>query len=81
MTMLDDGTYDALIIDAEAIDDTGDERDSTLTLDLTIVAGEHKGEVVSLRASGLGRPALDLLGLPVTLTVADGRPVVVVDPV
>ena len=53
----------------------------TLALDLTIVAGDHKGEVVSLRAAGLKQSALDLLGLPVTLTVADGRPTVVVDPV
>lgn len=67
--MLDDGVYDVFVVDAEAAG-TGD----TLRLDLTILAGEHKGEMVSMRAVGLGVDEIDALGMPGTLTVADGAP-------
>jgi len=87
--MLDDGDYDALVIDAEEADgdaphdDRGaggtGPRPATVVLELTLVAGPHKGHVVRVRASGLGRPALDLLGLPATLHVIDGQPSVALD--
>jgi hypothetical protein len=67
---LADGTYDALVVDAEAGDD------GTVAVELTIVAGEAKGEVVTLRARGLAGDPLDLLGLPVTITVRAGAPAV-----
>ena len=70
--MLDDGEYDVLVVDAEG-DGTG------ARLDVTVLAGPHKGEVVALRADGLGMDPLDCLGLPGTLTVADGEPSVVLD--
>lgn len=70
--MLEDGTFDAIVVDATA---TGDE----LRLDLTILAGAHKGEVVSMRAVGLGVDEVDALGMPATLTVRDGEPSVVLD--
>ena len=71
--MLPDGTYDAIVVDAEEV--AGGVR-----LDLTLLAGEHKGEVVSLRSPDLaGDPAL-LLGIPATLTVADGVPKVALEP-
>lgn len=65
---LPDGTYDAMVIDTAASDD------GSVSVDLTIVAGPAKGEVVTLRARGLDRDALDLLGVPATITVADGAP-------
>lgn len=65
--MLPDGTYDVIVVDAEA---TG----SSLRLDLTILAGDQKGEVVSMQAVGLAVGELDALGTPGTLTVADGEP-------
>lgn len=65
--MLDDGTYDAVVVDAD--DDGGEVR-----MELTIVAGARKGEVVAVRAAGLRRDPLDLLGLPATVTVERGRP-------
>jgi hypothetical protein len=71
--MLEDGTYDAVIVDAEERDD------GALHLELTIVAGDRKGDVVAVTARGLGRDALDVLGLPVTVTVEDGAPRVVVE--
>ena len=75
--MLDDGVYDAFVVDAVA--DVSAEGVPGLHLDLTILAGPHKGEVVSLRAEGLGVDELDCLGMPATLTIADGEPAVVLD--
>lgn len=70
--MLEDGTYDAVIVDAE-------ERDGGVHLELTVVAGPHKGDVVAITAHGLDRDPLDVLGLPVTVTVEGGAPRVVVE--
>ncbi|HEY7069905.1 MAG TPA: hypothetical protein VH479_07330 [Acidimicrobiales bacterium] len=71
---LADGTYDALVVDAVERDD------GTVAVDLTIVAGDVKGEVVTLRATGLPGDPLDLLGVPATITVADGTPSVRFEP-
>jgi hypothetical protein len=73
--MLADGTYDVIVVDASAIPDGPDD----LRLDLTILAGEHKGEVVPMRASGLGVDEVDVLGVPGTLTVLGGAPSIVLD--
>jgi hypothetical protein len=73
--MLADGSYDVIVVDASTIPDGPDE----LRLDLTILAGEHKGEVVPMRASGLGVDEVDVLGVPGTLTVLDGAPSIVLD--
>ena len=67
--MLDDGIYDAFVVDA-------DDSDGAIAVTLTITAGSHKGEVVDVRAHGLADDALSLLGLPATIEVRDGRPVV-----
>jgi hypothetical protein len=71
--LLDDGIYEALVVDAT------DEQGSVL-LELTIIAGVHKGEVVSVRAAGLTLDAMATLGLPATLTVRDGQPGVELEP-
>lgn len=68
--MLEDGTYDVLVVDAGELDDPP----GAIRIDVTILAGDAKGEVVTLTAVGLGREALDLLAEPGVLTVADGRP-------
>ena len=65
--VLADGTYDAS--DGQPV-----------TVELTIVVGPAKGEVVSLRASGFQGDPLDLLGVPATLTVAGGVPSVRFEP-
>lgn len=76
--MLEDGTYDAFIVDAA--NGAGQPGEAAaLHLDLTILTGPHKGEVVSMNAVGLGIDELDALGMPATLTVCDGEPTVVVD--
>lgn len=72
---LDDGTYDALVVDAES----GDE--GWCRIELTILGGAHKGEVVAVRTDGItDESALDLLGIPATLVVADGVPRVAFEP-
>lgn len=73
--MLPDGTYDVIVVDATADDADAD----ALRLELTILAGDHKGEVVAMRASGLGGDELGALGMPGTLTVADGEPTLVLE--
>ena len=57
--MLPDGTYDVFVVDA-AVDATSDAP--ALHLEVTILAGDHKGEVVSVRAEGLGVDELEALG-------------------
>lgn len=75
--MLADGTYDVFIVDAnEEVDDDGG---SVMHLDLTITTGEHKGEVVTITATGLRGSEIDLLGMPATLTVAAGAPSISID--
>lgn len=70
--MLPDGSYDVIVVDAE--------RDADgLRLDLTILAGEHKGEMVSTRTAGLAVDEIGALGTPGTLTVRDGEPSLVLE--
>ncbi len=69
---LDDGRYDAFVIDAE-------DRGETVHLSITIVAGRHKGLVVELDAPRSLGADIDLMGMPATLSVVDGAPHVVID--
>lgn len=75
MRVLEDGTYDVIVVDAVEIADVPD----GLRLEVTILAGEHKGEVVSVQAIGLGVNEMDALGTPGTLTVYDGAPAVALE--
>jgi hypothetical protein len=71
---LPDGTYDAIVVDAEDLD--GDQ----VGLELTVLAGPEKGRVVELRGPRGRHDAIDLLGVPATITVADGTPRVRLEP-
>jgi len=74
--VLEDGTYDVFVVDAAPLEgDAGG-----LRLDVTILDGPHKGEVVSVNAAGLRVDELDALGTPGTLTVAGGEPSIVLEP-
>ena len=73
MDALPDGEYSIFIIDAENIDD------GTVRLEITITVGEHKGEVIAVRASHLTDDPIMLMGLPGTLHVVDGVPRVEVE--
>ena len=82
--MLADGTYDAIVVDAADVDDRGADVDDTagacVRLELTIVAGPHKGDMVAVRAEHLAMTAVETLGLPARLIVTDQRPEVVLEP-
>lgn len=67
-SMLDDGVYDAMVVDAQEAPGGG------LHLEVTILAGAHKGEVLRLTAAGMSDDPLDLLAMPATLTVQGGEP-------
>jgi hypothetical protein len=74
---LEDGSYDAFVVWADAIHDTNDDTKDdapALAIDVTITTGAHKGEVVTVHARNLQRDALDLVGLPCTLHVFAGQP-------
>jgi hypothetical protein len=71
---LDDGTYDALVVDATP------DPDGSCRVDLTLLDGAHKGAVVAVRARGMADRALDLLGVPATLVVEGGTPHVTFEP-
>lgn len=84
MSLLPDGEHDAFVIDATA--HSGDGADTPVegsgqswVLELTIVSGPHKGEVVTVHASQLDGDEFDLMGMPATLTVTDGNPTVRID--
>jgi hypothetical protein len=70
---LDDGTYDAFIVWAETRDN------DRVTLDITITAGVHSGDVVSVVARAFRHDPVALVGLPCTLVVRDGVPRVELD--
>ena len=62
MIVLPDGTYDAVVIDAE---DDGE----GLRLELTIATGPHKGDVVAVKSNLSAHDPLACLGLPARLVV------------
>jgi hypothetical protein len=72
--VLEDGVYDAIVFDAD------EQADGPVTVELTILSGEHKGEVVSMRADSWSGDVMDLLGIPATITVTDGSPSVRFEP-
>ena len=77
--LLADGTYDVIVVDADEVA-SGPGEPPAVSLDLTILAGEAKGEIVSVRAVGLPGDPILLLGVPGTLTVTDGVPSVQLEP-
>lgn len=72
--MLPDGVYDVVVVEVE---DRGDDR---TVLDLLVLGGAHKGEVVNVAAVGVRYDPVEALGLPGTLEVTDGRPRVTLEP-
>ena len=45
-----------------------------IRVDLTVLGGAHKGELITMTAVGLQRDPLDLLAVPGTLVVDQGNP-------
>jgi hypothetical protein len=65
--VLRDGTYDAIVIDAERDEDG-------VRLELTITAGPNKGEVVAVRATHVTMDPVDVLGIPARVVVTNNTP-------
>jgi len=72
-----DGVYDVFIVDATP---RPDDETRVSRLDIAIVAGEHKGAAFGLNVSDILGSDIDLMGMPATLTVRNGVPVVTLDP-
>ena len=72
---LPDGSYDAFVID---VDEGPDGR--ATRLELTLTAGDHKGEVLGVAVGGLDAGMVELVGMPATVVVTHGRPTVTIDP-
>ena len=68
MGAMPDGRYDVFIVEAETIDET------TMRVEIAIVNGDARGDVIAVRGPHLARDPIDLLGLPGTLIVRDGVP-------
>ena len=68
MSAMPDGRYDVFIVDAETIDET------TMRVEIAMVSGDDKGDVIAIRGPHLARDPIELLGLPGTLIVRDGVP-------
>ncbi len=68
MSELRDGEYEVVVIDVESVDAT------TSRVDVVLVTGARKGDVMSVLARNLTTSPLDLMGLPATLRVIDGAP-------
>ena len=62
-----DGTYDAIVIDAERVEDG-------VRLELTITAGPNKGDVVAVRATHLTMDPVNVLGIPARIVVTNNTP-------
>lgn len=79
---LADGTYDVIVVDATDVDTAGGApgAPAAVSLDLAVLAGPAKGEIVSVRAVGLDDDPVLLLGIPGTLTVEGGVPRVQLEP-
>ncbi|MEY2568361.1 MAG: hypothetical protein QOE35_2890 [Actinomycetota bacterium] len=73
--ILEDGTYDAFIIDARE----NKEISRAMTIEVTITSGARKGEVMTVRATNVQRDAIALIGMPATLRVENGEPHLTVD--
>lgn len=72
--MLEDGTYDAIVVDA---DDRGGDG---VVVSLAIASGAHRGEMIDLRSGDLHGDPVELLGIPATITVEGGVPRVRFEP-
>ena len=75
--MLEDGSYEVLVVDVDDLDPA--DPTAVRHVEVTVLDGPHKGEVVSLSADGLAGDAMDLLAAPGVLTVADGLPRLTLD--
>ena len=56
-----------MVVDVEI-----DDRDDIARVELVIISGAHKGDVVPLRGDASRMKTTDVIGLPATLTMVNG---------
>ena len=69
MQPLPDGSYEAMVVDIAPVPEGPGAR-----LELALLEGAHKGEVVLVRSPGLDPDDLTLLGVGARVTVVAGVP-------
>ena len=74
MQPLPDGSYEAMVVDVSPVPEGRGAR-----LELVLLAGEHKGEVVHVRSPGLDPDDLSVLGVGALVRVVAGVPGVRLD--
>jgi hypothetical protein len=74
---LPDGTHDAFLMDVHS--GTDDLGRPLQRLELTVVAGEFKGLVVTVVTGEPLGDEIELIGMPATITVEHGEPSVTID--
>lgn len=75
--LLPDGTYDAFVVDV--IHETDGVGRLLTHVEITVVAGEHKGLVLQVATDESIGSFEELVGMPATLTVAEGAPSITID--
>lgn len=68
MSQLPDGRYDVIVVDAETFDET------TIRIELAMVDGDARGDVIAIRGRRGASDPITLLGLPGVLVVENGVP-------
>jgi hypothetical protein len=66
---LPDGSYEAMVVDIAPVPEGRGAR-----LELALLQGEHKGDVVMVRSPGLDPDDLTILGAAARVTVVAGVP-------
>ncbi|MHB1137650.1 MAG: hypothetical protein ACYC2O_01755 [Microthrixaceae bacterium] len=75
--VLPDGTHDAFVVDV--IHETDGAGRTITHVEITLVSGEHKGLVLQVATPESIGSFEELVGMPATLTVADGTPSIRID--
>ena len=65
MDVLEPGSYDGVVVDADELDD------DAMSIEVALSSGPHKGATVRVRGPRAGRDPVQMLGLPVTLNVTE----------
>jgi len=65
---LPDGSYEAMVVDVAPVPEGG------ARLELALLSGSHRGEVVHVRSPGLDPDDLAVLGAAARITVVAGIP-------
>lgn len=65
MNILEPGSYDGVVVDADELDD------DALSIEIALSTGPRKGDIVRVRGPRAGRDSISILGLPVTLVVTE----------